>query len=185
MLASLIVVTATVPGDARGQRAPESPPETVARVDLGRYAGLWYEYARLPNDFQDQCVAGSTAEYTPRDDGKLDVVNRCETPDGIDVARGVARVVEGTGNAKLEVSFVRILGFSLFWGDYWIIGLGDDYEWAVVGHPERKYGWLLVRDPRVSEAVRDEMFFALESRGYRHEEFVLTRHEDPGRGASR
>ena len=159
------------------QNAPGSEPETVAAVDLERYMGLWYEFARLPNDFQSQCVANTTAEYTLRDDGRVDVVNRCETDDGVDEAEGIARVVEGSANAKLEVSFVRILGFSLFWGDYWIIGLGDDYEFAVVGHPERKYGWLLVRDPVVSEELMDEMFFILESRGYRHDEFVLTRHE--------
>jgi len=181
----LAVAIAAVPGAARGQRAPGSPPETVGRVDLRRYAGLWHEYAKLPNDFQDQCVAGTTAEYALRDDGKLDVVNRCETSDGVDVARGIARVVEGSGNAKLEVSFVQVLGFSLFWGDYWIVGLDEDYEWAVVGHPERKYGWLLVRDPAVSEAVRDEMFFVLESRGYDHEAFVRTPHGDRGGGASR
>lgn len=160
------------------QNAPGSEPETVEHVDLARYMGTWYEFARLPNRFQSQCVRNVTARYTLRDDGKVKVVNRCETEAGrLDEATGIARVVDEVTNAKLEVSFVRILGFSLFWGDYWVIGLGEDYEWAVVGHPNREYGWLLVRDPEVSEEMADEMFFVLESRGYRHDDFVLTPHD--------
>lgn len=166
-----------VPTSAVAQNAPGGEPETVGRVDLARYMGLWYEYAKLPNSFQEQCVGNTTAEYTLRDDGRVDVVNRCDTAGGVDVARGLARVVDQETNAKLEVSFVRIFGLQLFWGDYWIIGLGDDYQYAVVGHPERKYGWLLVRDPEVSEDLMDEMFFTLESRGYRHEDFERTPHD--------
>ena len=169
-LVSLVLLAAPAAGPA------QEPPETVSRVDLERYAGLWYEYARLPNDFQDQCVADVTAEYTLRKDGRIDVVNRCATSEGEDVARGVARVVDAETNAELEVSFVSVLGLQLFWSDYWVLGLGDDYEWAVVGQPDREYGWLLVRDPEVSDATRDEMFFVLESNGYRHQDFVITPH---------
>lgn len=174
-LAAAATTMIASPEDAMAQNAPGSEPETVERVDLERYMGLWYEFARLPNDFQSQCAGNVTAEYTLRDDGKVDVVNRCRTEDGsIDEAEGVARVVDEETNAKLEVSFVQLLGFSLFWGDYWILGLGEDYAWSVVGHPDREYGWLLVRDPDVSEDVADEMFFILESRGYRHDDFMLT-----------
>ena len=173
----LAALSLALPAAASAQNAPGSEPETVERVDLERYMGLWYEYAKLPNSFQDQCVANTTAEYTLRDDGRVTVVNRCDTADGVDVATGVARVVDEETNAKLEVSFVEILGLNLFWGDYWVIGLGDDYEYAVVGHPERRFGWLLVRDPDVSEDLMDEMFFILESRGYRHADFETTPHD--------
>lgn len=156
------------------QNAPGSEPETVSHVDLERYMGLWHEFARLPNRFQSQCTGPTTAEYTLREDGKVDVLNRCVTEDGVDEAKGLARVVDEATNAKLEVSFFSLLGFRPIWGDYWVIGLGDDYEYAVVGTPDRKFGWLLVRDPDVSEELRDEMFFTLESRGYRHRDFVLS-----------
>lgn len=165
---------------AMAQNAPDTEPETVASVDLERYMGLWYEYAKLPNRFQSQCRRNTTAEYSLRDDGRVTVVNRCETEDGVDEIEGVARVADETTNAKLEVSFVSILGFSLFWADYWVLGLGDAYDWAVVGSPDRDFGWLLVRDPDVSEEVRDEMYFTLESKGYRHTDFELTPH-DAGR----
>ena len=53
-------------------------------------------------------------------------------------------------NAKLEVSFVNVFGKQLFWGDYWIIGLGEDYDYALVGTPSRRWGWILAREPRPS-----------------------------------
>jgi len=169
-----MVALAALPENTMAQNGPGTVPETVPHVDLERYMGLWHEFARLPNRFQSQCTGNTTAEYQLLDGGRVEVTNRCDTADGIDEAVGVARVVDDSTNAKLEVSFVRFFGLQLFWGDYWIIGLGDDYEYAVVGTPDRKYGWLLVRDPDVSEDLKDEMFFTLESRGYRHRDFVIT-----------
>jgi apolipoprotein D and lipocalin family protein len=160
------------------QNAPGSEPKTVASVDLERYAGRWYEYAKIPNRFQEQCARNTTADYAILENGRVEVVNRCVKSDGtVDEARGVARVVDPDTNARLKVSFVRLLGFNLFWGDYWVIGLGDDYEYAVVGTPDRKYGWLLTREPRIAETLVDEMFFVLETRGYRHTDFVITPQE--------
>lgn len=178
LLASLLVATAAQ--TATGQEGAE-PPETVDRVDLERYTGVWHEFARLPNRFQEQCAADVTAEYSLRDDGRLTVVNRCRTHAGaLDEATGIARIVDTESNARLEVSFVRIFGLSLFWGDYWVLGLGPEYEYAVVGTPDREYGWLLVRDPVVSEDLADEMFFILEARGYRHRDFVITPRSSEG-----
>lgn len=92
-------------------------------VDLGRYTGLWYEIAKIPNRFQKQCVRGTTAEYTLRDDGKITVVNRCFKEDGsLDEAQGVAKIEDTQTNAKLKVSFVSFLGWRPFWGDYWVPG---------------------------------------------------------------
>ena len=97
-----------------------------------RYLGTWYEIANFPQSFQRGCTA-TTATYTLRDDGEIDVVNRCRkgSLDGPEkVARGPRARGGRATNAKLEVSF-----FRPFWGDYWIIDLGADYEYAVVGHP--------------------------------------------------
>jgi apolipoprotein D and lipocalin family protein len=79
---------------------------TVAAVDLARYAGRWYEVARLPNEFQKKCAGDVSADYTIRAHGKVDVVNECRQEDGtISVARGVARSADPQTNAKLEVRF--------------------------------------------------------------------------------
>lgn len=128
--------------------------QTVTKVDLERYMGTWYEIASFPQRFQKGCVA-SMATYSLRKDGKVDVLNQCrnETLDGKPRnAKGKAWIVDKQTNAKLKVRF-----FWPFSGDYWIVDLGPDYEYAVVGHPKRTYLWILSRkrqmDPGTYEAI--------------------------------
>jgi apolipoprotein D and lipocalin family protein len=68
-------------------------------------------------------------------------------------ARGVARVVDDRTFSRLKVRFAPAwLSFVPFvWGDYWVIGLADDYSWAVVGSPDRNYLWILARKPRLDD----------------------------------
>ena len=146
-------------------------------MDLERYAGLWYEIAKIPNRFQKQCAGGTTAEYALLDNGRVQVTNRCRDSDGdLDSITGIARVVDTTSNAKLQVSFVRFLGKYWFWGDYWIIGLDENYEWAVVGNPSRKYGWILARSAQLSEADLERCYEILREQEYDPAEFVKTEH---------
>ncbi len=150
-------------------------PTTVDSVDIQKYAGLWYEIARIPNFFQDDCAKNTTAEYFLQEDGSLKVVNRCIEEDGeINEVEGIARIVDKKSNSKLEVSFVKILGIRLFWGDYWIIGLDNDYKWAVVGHPERKYGWILSRTKTLDEKTQNSIFELLKEQGYNPEDFKFS-----------
>ncbi len=145
-------------------RAAEAPPlETVESVDLDRYLGRWYEIARFPNRFEKNCE-GVTADYARREDGLVSVVNTCRkgSPDGEEkAAKGRARVVDEETNAKLEVSF-----FGPFWGDYWIIGLAEDYSLALVGEPEGRYLWILSRTPTISDETRDGALGDLRRMGY-------------------
>jgi len=120
--------------------------KTVDSVDLDRYLGTWYEIASYPAWFQKNCTAVK-AEYALRDDGLISVINSCRkhTLDGkLKKADGKAKIVDPESNAKLKVSF-----FGPFWGPYWIIDLDTDYEWAVVGVPNRKYLWILSRTPEM------------------------------------
>lgn len=174
-LYSLITLLAAALYSVPAGAQQAEPLTTVQQVDLSRYTGLWYEIARMPNRFQKKCARGTTAEYVLREDGRIDVLNSCITKEGKTTrAKGLARVVDATTNAKLQVSFVSLLGLRLFWGDYWIIGLGDDYEYAVIGHPERKYGWILSRTPQLEPAVLDAIHILLREKGYNPEEFVRT-----------
>src|SRR5512146_347259 len=146
---------------------------TVPRVDVRRYVGTWYEIASFPQSFQRGCTA-TTATYTLRDDGEIDVVNRCRegSPDGPEkVARGRARVVDPSTNAKLEVSF-----FRPFWGDYWIVDLGADYEYAAVGHPGRDYLWILSRTQSMKAEVYEAIVRRLAAQGYETNRLVRTEH---------
>lgn len=143
--------------------APAEPPpvRTVAAVDLARYAGKWHEIAAFPMYFQRRCLGDTTAEYGVRDDGDLSVVNRCRTEDGFDEATARAWAVEGSGNAKLKVSF-----FWPFRADYWVVGLDDAYRWAVVGNPERRYLWILSRTPRLPGPLLEQALAAARAQGY-------------------
>jgi apolipoprotein D and lipocalin family protein len=145
-------------------RKPPVPPlKVVPYVDLKRYLGTWYEIARFPNRFQEGCV-GTKATYTLLEDGKMGVLNQCHkgTLEGeISSAKGKAWVVDPETNAKLKVSF-----FWPFTGDYWIIDLGENYEYAVVGHPKRKYLWILSRKPEMDEGLYQHILEKLRSQFY-------------------
>lgn len=152
---------------------------TVDQVDLKKYAGLWYEIAKIPNSFQDQCAYGTTAEYKLLEDGEIQVINKCYTQDGeADVAEGLAKVVDKQTNSKLEVSFFSILGFRPFWGDYWIIGLDNNYQWVVVGTPSRKYGWILSRTPTLPEDTVQQIFSLLKDQYYNPDSFEMTKQKN-------
>jgi apolipoprotein D and lipocalin family protein len=143
---ALCLPLAAQPGNA--------PLRVVDSVELTRYAGRWYEAARIPNKFQNQCAGDVVVHYALRNDGRIDLVNRCRTSAGkVDEARGLARKAgDGSSSAKLEVRFApAILSFlRSVWGNYWIIGLGPEYTWAVVGTPNREYLWILSRTPEMS-----------------------------------
>ena len=152
-----------------------SVPVPVTYVDLDKYSGLWYEIAKIPNSFQDHCAYGTTAEYKIEPDGDIIVINKCYDKEGaLDIAEGVANIVDKITNAKLEVSFVSFFGIRPFWGDYWIIGLGEDYEYAIVGHPERKYGWILSRTPSITDEKMEEIWSIIIEQGYNRGDFELT-----------
>ena len=145
------------------ERLQLPPLETVPEVNLERYLGTWYEIASYPQRYQEGCTA-TTATYTLREDGDIDVLNKCRkgSVDGKeDTAEGRARLADSHTNAKLEVSF-----FGPFWGDYWIIDLGPDYEHAVVGHPSRDYLWILSRTPTMNEATYEEILNRIKAKGY-------------------
>lgn len=143
---------------------PVAPPlAVVPSVDLSRYAGTWYEIAKYPNRFQRGCV-GATAEYTLLPDGKrVEVVNRCREIDtGKERSvRGKARVVDPATNAKLSVTF-----FWPFSGDYWILAVGTEYEYAVVGTPDREYLWFLARTPAIGDDLYGRLVDLAHGRGF-------------------
>ena len=170
------VIAPTGTGTVRPEHTPSAPARPagarpvavpVPSVELNRYVGGWYEIARIPNRFQRQCARHTIAVYSLRPDGRLSVLNQCIKRSGnVDQATGVAKVVDPVSRAKLKVSFVSVLGWRPFWGDYWVIGLDDDYRWAVVGSPDRRYGWVLARSPQLDDASMARIRELLERQGY-------------------
>lgn len=160
--AILIAALFGAPAIAETYRDRSVPMQSV-KVDLDRYYGKWYEIARFPNLFETDCV-GVTAEYAPRSDGKIQVINTCrkKTLDGtIDKIEGEAWVV---APGQLKVTFVPWLPFAK--GDYWVLHVEPDYSVAVVGEPKGKTGWILARKPGIDKAHLDRAMAALRANGY-------------------
>ncbi len=138
-------------------------PITVPYVDLPKYMGTWYEIARFPQRFEKNCTA-VTATYQVRLDGDVDVVNQCHlgTINGkLKKSRAKAWVVNKETNAKLKVQF-----FWPFAGKYWVIDLDENYEYAVVGHPNRKYLWVLYRHPHMPDELYSQITQRIREKGY-------------------
>lgn len=140
---------------------PELP--TQSDVDLNKYAGTWYEQARLPNTFQTECVGNVRADYELRADSTINVTNQCRANDGsTKVAKGEGRLSEASDPrdpAKLEVRFAPkwTSWLSAVWGDYWILTLRGDYQHSLVGTPDRKYLWVLSRQQKADDSMVTEL----------------------------
>lgn len=149
-------------------RATDAPPlEAVASVDVPRYMGLWYEIARYPTSFQKDCE-GTTAEYSLREDGRVDVVNTCRfgTGDGEPrSAEAVARVMDGSSGARIFVNFAPV-PLPAGRGNYWIIHLDEAYQHALIGEPSGRFLWMLSRTSTVTPEVRAELDAAALAAGY-------------------
>ncbi len=181
LLALLVLASsALLPGCAGME--PREPLTTVESVDLARYAGTWYEQARLPMWFQRHCV-DSTATYTSHADGRIAVHNECVTDKGTtDRADGMATVVDTTTHAKLAVTFdnwfARLIGPSRE-GNYWILRLDPDYQTAIVGTPDRRYLWILSRTPVLDEATYQSLVHRAEQLGFRVSDLIRAKRASP------
>jgi apolipoprotein D and lipocalin family protein len=165
----LVGIVSIIMGVMIGDKT-KSELEVVSTVDVSRYVGRWYEIARLPNRFEKKCADSVTATYALQPNGKIEVVNRCRKSSGeYTTAKGKAKIVDKKTNAKLKVTF-----FWPFYGDYWILDLGANYEYAVVGDPSREYLWILSRTPRIDEALYQQLLEKMRARGFKTESMIRT-----------
>jgi apolipoprotein D and lipocalin family protein len=153
--------------------AEDKALQVVPHVDLSRYLGTWYEIATIPQSFQRGCT-GVTATYSQLPDGDIRVLNECRkgSLDGRYTSiTGKAWVADPTTNAKLKVRF-----FWPFSAKYWIIELDQSgYQYAVVGHPSRKYLWILSRTPQMADELYRELLQRLRTvHGYDTDKLVRT-----------
>ena len=144
--------------------------ETVDQVDLAKYSGLWYEIAAYPNRFEKGCKC-VTAEYSIIDSTTVRVINTCvdEKSGKIKKIKGKAFPVESSNNSKLKVQF-----FWPFKGDYWVLYLDDEYKHAIVGSPDKKFLWILSREPNISKKKLEKLLLIIESKGFDKNKIRLT-----------
>jgi apolipoprotein D and lipocalin family protein len=152
-------------------KAQHNTLEVVPHVELEKYLGKWYEIAHLPARFQKDCT-DTTATYTLSEDGKISVLNECVKNGKVKQTKGKAKVVDKSSGAKLKVTF-----FWPFYGDYWIIDLGKDYDYAVVGTPNRKYLWILNRTPKMDSKLFSQLLESVKSKGFEVSKLIITSHQ--------
>lgn len=144
--------------------------KTVDSVDLKRYSGTWYEIASYLQSFERGC-SNVKATYTLK--GNFVEVHNEAIKNGKKKENlGKAFVVENSGNAKLKVQF-----FWPFKGDYWIIGLADDYSWAIVSSPKLKTLWILSRTPKMEDGLYKSIIESLVKRGFEEDKIVKMEQE--------
>jgi apolipoprotein D and lipocalin family protein len=143
------------------------PLSTEENVNLNKYMGNWYEIARLPNFFQNGCK-NSKAKYKVLDDEYISVENSCYKNNVLVIAKAKA------WKASNDSSRLKVRFFWPFTGDYWILYVSKDYQYAVVGEPSRDYLWFLSRTnkPISTEQLEIMKKVALEN-GYNISDLVF------------
>lgn len=126
--------------------------QTTEAFKIDRYLGNWHEIYSLPNRFQKDCY-NVTAEYSLNDNGTIKVVNTCRNEQG-QVKKSIEgeAILQSIKERYLKVYFFRPLGLKIWGGDYYVLSLEKNYNWAIVGTPDHKYGWILSRKPSLSKS---------------------------------
>lgn len=142
---------------------PNQPLEVVPTLELQRFLGKWYEIGGIPTPEQANCT-GTTATYTLKSPTEVEVLNRCfeKSLTGPEKsAKGRAYIPNPSEPTKLKVEF-----FWPFAGDYQIMALDADYQYALIGAPSRRYLWVLSRTPELPEATWQQLVEKAQKQGY-------------------
>ena len=177
ILGPLAFAAALLAGAASAQSP--NPLPTVEKVDFVRYAGTWYEIARLPNKLQADCAGDVSTTFTLRGMRTYDIVTRCRRNDGSEETDvGIARVQDLNTNAKMEWRFLplAVAWWPFAWTDYWIVDLAPDYSWAMAAMPSREAMWILARKPELDAATYDRLVAKARALGFETAKLIRTRH---------
>jgi len=150
--------------------------EPVSGFQPARYAGTWYEIMRLDHRFE-RGLTNVDATYTPRDDGRLSVINR-----GFDRAACAWKSVEGTAafQAGPDTASLSVTFFWPFAGGYHVFALDrEDYAWAAVSGPTRDYLWILARRPDLPAETSERLVAMARDLGFPVAELILVDHTPP------
>lgn len=183
-----LIIAILVTGTFASAQSSTQKLETVNPFELNKYLGKWYEIAKYPNRFQKQCVGNVTATYSKKSNARIEVLNECLKKDGaMEAAKAEGKFANNGSTSKLKVRFAPgILSFLPFvWANYWVIDLGSDYEYAVVGEPDRKYFWILSREPAMNDLTFQNILKRAEAMGYDSGKVVKTpQNLDTAKGAT-
>ncbi|KAI3694853.1 hypothetical protein L1987_77834 [Smallanthus sonchifolius] len=156
--------------------------EVVKGIDLARYMGRWYEIASFPSRFQPKNGTNTRATYTLKDDGTVNVLNETWSDGKRGFIEGTAYKADpNSDEAKLKVRFYVPPFLPVFpvTGDYWVLYLDDDYQYALVGQPSRNYLWILCRQNHLDEETYNQLVEKAKEEGYDVTKLKKTMHTNP------
>ncbi|KAK9070805.1 hypothetical protein SSX86_011207 [Deinandra increscens subsp. villosa] len=156
--------------------------EVVKNIDLARYMGRWYEIASFPSRFQPKNGMNTRATYTLKDDGTVNVLNETWSDGKRGFIEGTAYKADPKSDeAKLKVKFYvpPFLPIIPVTGDYWVLYLDDDYQYALIGQPSRSYLWILCRQNHLDEETYNKLVEKAKEEGYDVTKLKKTAHTNP------
>jgi apolipoprotein D and lipocalin family protein len=145
------------------------PLKTVPHVDLARYMGDWRVIANIPYWAEKDCV-DSIETYWLLPDGTIGNSfqfrkKSFEAPQKKLAFK--AEVYNKETNAEWRVKFLPFVKVA-----YLVLDLDPNYQWTVVGHPSRKYGWIMARGTTMPDATYQGILERLKQHGYDPAKFV-------------
>ena len=139
------------------------PATAVPKLDLNRLMGTWYQQARLPNKAEKNCASDGLILYSLADKNlHFQIVLSCALKTGTPDARNKDGKASKTGDGQLKIN-ANIWPFT---SKYWVLAIGPDYDWAIVGTPNHKTLWLLTRIPVPETALLDQLKARASAQGF-------------------
>ncbi|TDE18357.1 lipocalin family protein [Dyadobacter psychrotolerans] len=155
--------------------AARIPNATVDTFDTSHYAGTWYSLYSIPTTY-DKGSRETTGKYTwNKKGGYFDVVTSYKKPGSEEIHTISSKVYKGDGKQPAQMKCQFVWPFKL---DYWVIELGQDYSYAVVGHPEHKLLFIMSRKKTMDKKLYNSILERCEARGYKVAQLTSQHHDD-------
>ena len=152
----------------------QDPVRTALYVDLERFMGDWYVVALLPTPFEKN-IANGVENYRLNDKGEILVTYtyRKGSPEGKEkVMRQKGWIVDDVSNAEWRVRPLWPLKLP-----YYVLEVGGDYDYTVIGTDSLDYLWIMSREPAMDGAELEEIIARMGERGYDREKIQFMEQE--------
>ncbi len=153
---------------------PVPNQELAEKVDIQEFMGTWYVHGYTPTAI-DKGAWNGTETYERLSDGKIQTTYefRKGSPDGnLKTYHPVGTIVNTETNAEWRMRFFGIINAA-----YYILYVDSDHTSTVIGHPNKKYAWIMSRDSKINEERYSELRGELEEREYELSNFVRMQHQ--------
>lgn len=142
-------------------KLPLPPLKVVPHCDTARFMGTWFVIGNMPTFFETT-ASNSVEQYTLRTDGKskhdIDIDYTQNKSDPI-----TSKLVSAPQKGWIQAPTFGDKTVSSEWkvSPLWPVKLpypiieldSDNYEYCVIGFPNRQYAWIMSRTPQMEETT--------------------------------